>query len=120
MLAYIGWRFRPLAGIMVLIELNSNAIQKVLYKVSVPLRGLWFLSEALTAGQRLVLVVSVPLRGLWFLSARPPKENVKSIGTSFRPLAGIMVLIISFEILFCNSSASSFRPLAGIMVLING
>ena len=37
---------------------------------------------------------SVPLRGLWFLSTRLSCMNCKSIITSFRPLTGIMVLII--------------------------
>ena len=38
-------------------------------------------------------VVSVPLRGLWFLSAKTRLENAKVKLESFRPLAGIMVLI---------------------------
>ena len=37
-------RFRPLAGIMVLIPNSRNTGTKILV-VSVPLRGLWFLSS---------------------------------------------------------------------------
>ena len=37
-------RFRPLAGIMVLIETELAIMGEVLAGVSVPLRGLWFLS----------------------------------------------------------------------------
>ena len=37
---------------------------------------------------------------------------------SFRPLAGIMVLILDNEDNILQSAASRFRPLAGIMVLI--
>ena len=45
-------------------------VRKTYNFVSVPLRGLWFLSAAGRMGQVYPLpVVSVPLRGLWFLSA---------------------------------------------------
>ena len=37
--------------------------------------------------------VSVPLRGLWFLSAKHVDDDDKNTVVSFRPLAGIMVLI---------------------------
>ena len=37
--------FRPLAGIMVLIRLCNKRRRKQTVKVSVPLRGLWFLSR---------------------------------------------------------------------------
>ena len=37
-------------------------------KVSVPLRGLWFLSKAGERERKIKYFVSVPLRGLWFLS----------------------------------------------------
>ena len=36
--------FRPLAGIMVLIEKKVSEIKESILKLSVPLRGLWFLS----------------------------------------------------------------------------
>ena len=39
-----------------------------------------------------IIFVSVPLRGLWFLS-REEKTSLKEQSCSFRPLAGIMVLI---------------------------
>ena len=61
--------------------------------------------------------VSVPLRGLWFLSAPVPRRIVERVMGSFRPLAGIMVLI-SCGVLAVTSSKPCFRPLAGIMVLI--
>ncbi len=60
--------FRPLAGIMVLIAKTASLI---------------------TSAETLV---SVPLRGLWFLSGRE-KVMRKEVYESFRPLAGIMVLI---------------------------
>ncbi len=37
---------------------------------SVPLRGLWFLSNYLTVVPSPSMYKSVPLRGLWFLSKR--------------------------------------------------
>ena len=37
--------------------------------------------------------VSVPLRGLWFLSIRKWKNDSRKFRIGFRPLAGIMVLI---------------------------
>ena len=61
--------------------------------VSVPLRGLWFLSPNYDA--RLEVSpngVSVPLRGLWFLSEFTSTAYIES-QLCFRPLAGIMVLI---------------------------
>ena len=36
--------------------------------VSVPLRGLWFLSSCVQFAMSVATSVSVPLRGLWFLS----------------------------------------------------
>ena len=88
---------------------------KLEQEVSVPLRGLWFLSWSLVFHSVdsdrfrpltgiMVLIyhtaekiennnkpVSVPLRGLWFLS-RVAKIRRRS-RNSFRPLTGIMVLI---------------------------
>ena len=40
-------------------------------RVSVPLRGLWFLSEQEESYTSKASFISVPLRGLWFLSSRP-------------------------------------------------
>ena len=65
-------RFRPLAGIMVLIfhdgQRRSPAPEE---GVSVPLRGLWFLSTIIKLATELKAErVSVPLRGLWFLSGK--------------------------------------------------
>ena len=64
-----GVGFRPLAGIMVLIRIIQNVNSIFEQRVSVPLRGLWFLS--ITAQEAL-------------------QEHIQG---SFRPLAGIMVLI---------------------------
>ena len=48
-----------------------------LYKVSVPLRGLWFLSTGImTTITETMTSVSVPLRGLWFLSTEKVKTKV--------------------------------------------
>ena len=129
---------------MVLItDLNSLWIKRR-NTVSVPLRGLWFLSFMVLVGLDTIShLVSVPLRGLWFLSCRK-RANKKWIRESFRPLAGIMVLIKRIKsslkkryLLFpspCGdygsylvrdggtymaTSRGGFRPLAGIMVLIN-
>ena len=61
-------------------------------------------------------VVSVPLRGLWFLSILSKGTNALIRGR-FRPLAGIMVLIY-LDNCTQKSRQLRFRPLAGIMVLI--
>ena len=62
--------FRPLAGIMVLILSFLTLFVALKHVVSVPLRGLWFLSEDSDFPSQLKnpAGVSVPLRGLWFLS----------------------------------------------------
>ena len=62
-------RFRPLAGIMVLIDMPNELL--------IPCHTL----------------VSVPLRGLWFLSFTGFEEFDFQFIIRFRPLAGIMVLI---------------------------
>ena len=62
--------------------------------------------------------VSVPLRGLWFLSMASGRTK-KFIPPCFRPLAGIMVLIKKWDIKQYPYMTNSFRPLAGIMVLID-
>ena len=62
-------------------------------------------------------VVSVPLRGLWFLSQSVTTVIVCEV-ISFRPLAGIMVLIGTKQMAEAWLAHGSFRPLAGIMVLI--
>ena len=61
--------FRPLAGIMVLIDIAKGVYISAMLEVSVPLRGLWFLSRTHVKGEIIMMKqVSVPLRGLWFLS----------------------------------------------------
>ena len=59
-----------------------------------------------------------PLAGImvliwWGEGFEPSKANA-----GFRPLAGIMVLIIKEEGIFMGVVVMGFRPLAGIMVLI--
>ena len=119
-------------------DFNNKSKERL---VSVPLRGLWFLSTAWLmrivkiatysfrplAGIMVLILyllkweawfyekVSVPLRGLWFLSRVYKLTTGETL--SFRPLAGIMVLISVVPVLN-RWSASCFRPLAGIMVLI--
>ena len=161
--------FRPLAGIMVLIcrvyhydtkddaklfpspcgdygsylVLFQRLWEYSKFAVSVPLRGLWFLSTLILKrnqkGQCLFPSpcgdygsylkhfkkkcyiskrVSVPLRGLWFLSGYIANAETMTDAESFRPLAGIMVLISSRILMPKSKTALCFRPLAGIMVLI--
>ncbi len=62
--------------------------------------------------------VSVPLRGLWFLSTAVPTTLSMKTMRSFRPLAGIMVLILYYDVMDEMKRGGRFRPLAGIMVLI--
>ena len=131
--------------------------------VSVPLRGLWFLSYCLleqgkvkmrlfpspcgdygsyhfrcyiTTGMILSLFpspcgdygsyqhtsrddrtlttsVSVPLRGLWFLSKGGVGRCIKVGPKSFRPLAGIMVLIILGRYCHCQRREESFPSPCG-------
>ena len=102
---------------MVLIRITMGKYEKKLQHVSVPLRGLWFLSSLkwfYIAGAG--FAVSVPLRGLWFLSTWK-RLRCATTTSSFRPLAGIMVLIV-IPLSSNTFKNSSFRPLAGIMVLI--
>ena len=106
---------------MVLIGENVAWWYRAVRLVSVPLRGLWFLSlfaetekeeeialefpspcgdygsyqrgsdRAFLSG---IFAVSVPLRGLWFLSAGRKRIRPERSSYRFRPLAGIMVLIV--------------------------
>ena len=62
--------------------------------------------------------VSVPLRGLWFLSFKGDVWDEKLQAMRFRPLAGIMVLINLKGVNIMKKYEICFRPLAGIMVLI--
>ena len=63
--------------------------------VSVPLRGLWFLSIIVeTRGLILVSRVSVPLRGLWFLSCRND-IYVNAKNSVSVPLRGLWFLSLS-------------------------
>ena len=133
-------RFRPLTGIMVLILRIRQRNRHVQRRVSVPLRGLWFLSRGsedyihcyagyvsvplrglwflseytMTMINHAYLIVSVPLRGLWFLSE--DKERVISPHNAcFRPLTGIMVLIWQKGVYHENNYVSV--PLRGLWFL---
>ena len=89
-----SYGFRPLAGIMVLI---GGVIMGIVI---------------------MALVVSVPLRGLWFLSFNRRLGGWAFVPHCFRPLAGIMVLIKAITTWNEENKLNGFRPLAGIMVLI--
>ena len=65
------------------------------------------------------VTVSVPLRGLWFLSPVDTSDEEDQGEIGFRPLTGIMVLIGLTTATNGPSGQLSFRPLTGIMVLIN-
>ena len=64
----------PLRGLWFLSDNELLTAQKYLCTVSVPLRGLWFLSLREEKVMRKYEIVSVPLRGLWFLSAGRPRR----------------------------------------------
>ena len=61
--------------------------------------------------------VSVPLRGLWFLSAdeQKIKEEVEQFG--FRPLTGIMVLIVMYWPELHTKTPAVSVPLRGLWFL---
>ena len=110
--------FRPLAGIMVLITLYRLSYNS-LWTGFRPLAGIMVLIWGTEKVKTKVLIdVSVPLRGLWFLSWRRRWRRHRHHQRRFRPLAGIMVLIILLEVSTDGGNSKCFRPLAGIMVLI--
>ena len=59
-----------------------------------------------------------PLAGIMVLIGTTIADTGRNPG-SFRPLAGIMVLIVTIEAPNLYRAIVSFRPLAGIMVLIS-
>ena len=87
--------------------------------VSVPLRGLWFLSSVCLQGQTIIAskAVSVPLRGLWFLSLVKMDVINHFFRLGFRPLAGIMVLIYLLWKTRKKQSSSVSVPLRGLWFL---
>ena len=137
-------RFRPLAGIMVLIYENAKSKLDKEGAVSVPLRGLWFLSKiqwTLLGGKNktsfrplagiMVLIniitkqtmyrnlkgVSVPLRGLWFLSNNnKPHSNNRKERVSV-PLRGLwflsLLMALNYKKILCMVSV----PLRGLWFL---
>ena len=60
-------------------------------RVSVPLRGLWFLSSVFSRHGYRFSIVSVPLRGLWFLSKVDTKQLAEILLVSV-PLRGLWFL----------------------------
>ncbi len=76
------------------------------------------------------VLVSVPLRGLWFLSAESLESDIIDHLVSFRPLTGIMVLIrtpykwlhSAIENAFCGADFlfSSFFTFLWKMIFKNG
>ena len=111
--------------------------------LSVPLRGLWFLSclngpyiqlsmfwcfpspcgdygsyLTILRNTRVRVLLSVPLRGLWFLSTTGNKPFIIIITLLSVPLRGLWFLSVCSTLYIAIYKALSFRPLAGIMVLI--
>ena len=85
--------------------------------ISVPLRGLWFLSVKMLSGStRTTTRISVPLRGLWFLSGSTCLVSI--CGCQFPSPCGDYGSYRYKEDV-CSNFPPDFRPLAGIMVLIN-
>ena len=88
-------------------------------RVSVPLRGLWFLSSK--NGYRdgiYVVTFPSPCGDYGSYQLHIVFRQVLPLPTRFRPLAGIMVLIHETPFIICPIYKKCFRPLAGIMVLI--
>ena len=86
--------FRPLAGIMVLIISVYQGYTERERTFPSPCGDYGsYLDGVLVCTLTTAYRVSVPLRGLWFLSAHDRGNDEGQLGCSFRPLAGIMVLI---------------------------
>ena len=86
--------FRPLAGIMVLIAMKLCYSSEELQEFPSPCGDYGsYLKERPMLLERMLTRVSVPLRGLWFLSYEIDDLGTKMYEIGFRPLAGIMVLI---------------------------
>ena len=76
---------------MVLIGTATRTTYKGEESVSVPLRGLWFLSDWIECLMFMLCLVSVPLRGLWFLSGTEWDEKDEAACVSV-PLRGLWFL----------------------------
>ena len=83
---------------MVLIIILTELVSYIDKEVSVPLRGLWFLSRENNDPRKKYMTVSVPVRGLWFLSEVANVFLYHDEKKGFRPLTGIMVLIPSSKV----------------------
>ena len=135
-----GKSFRPLAGIMVLI--NYDRRRSMLENMSFPSPcgdyGSYQIGFQESVGGH--WHVSVPLRGLWFLSERVSFTNRKQLTAfpspcgdygsylvvettdghrfgCFRPLAGIMVLIFMGKRIICIDEKDVSVPLRGLWFL---
>ena len=103
---------------MVLIIILTELVSYIDKEVSVPLRGLWFLSRENNDPRKKYMTVSVPLRGLWFLSSDDDaifNEDYEEVSV---PLRGLWFLSLYFLYLIVKVQIRGFRPLTGIMVLI--
>ena len=111
-------RFRPLAGIMVLISLIRDNNSIVYLSGFRPLAGIMVLiKNSLPSSLRPIQVSFRPLAGIMVLIKQPAEKKYKFI-TSFRPLAGIMVLIFfAFCFAFCFEDGFVSVPLRGLWFL---
>ena len=86
--------------------------------VSVPLRGLWFLSIPANKIAQAAKAFPSPYGDYGSYQLKSTLETITALG-SFRPLTGIMVLINCYNKDERLGKRKRFRPLTGIMVLIN-
>ena len=109
--------FRPLVGIMVLIKKSKNPSWQMVGSFR-PLVGIMVLISVrpVSGMSETSRIVSVPLWGLWFLS-NPCVNLIQMNGACFRPLVGIMVLIAFYaeEVDFLTNRVSV--PLWGLWFL---
>ena len=110
--------FRPLTGIMVLIFSIGKSLKNYeMYLVSVPLRGLWFLSKVVTAFKAKGGTTFPSPYGDYgsYLFALKCYNTVAKTG--FRPLTGIMVLIDFEEVSGIRVPLEVSVPLRGLWFL---
>ena len=110
--------FRPLTGIVVLINIVAMELMFPTQVVSVPLRGLWFLSSKMrTATISSILEFPSPYGDCGSYQIKRKFKKVLD-KRCFRPLTGIVVLITDKKTAKRLLGIASFRPLTGIVVLI--
>ena len=86
----------PLRGLWFL-SVQRPQLLRGMAKLSVPLRGLWFLSWVFTQRSSARTVLSVPLRGLWFLSRHGAGDCGRGTLLSV-PLRGLWFLSRCFSL----------------------